>query len=132
MRFAEFVYYWRHHNHKMPMPGFDTETWRQLCRSYRNNTDVSKFFPDEPISFEMRAVTKLDLMIWVDEQLIPYITLKRPNKKHCAYGLKHTAEQEIGRYVCEGELQAALARRGYLVIDYYPISENFFKKRMEV
>ena len=131
MRFAEFVYYWHFVSRSTPMSGFNEETWRKLCQSYRNHTDVSEYFPDEPVSFQMVPVCQMDLGNWIDKQLMPYMTLKQPNKKHSAYELKHIAEREIGRYVCEGELQAALARRKYPVDDYYPIREAFFKIRME-
>lgn len=129
MRFAEFVYYFKTRSRRPPMEGFDPETWRRLCQSYRNNADVSNYFPDEPVRFEMRAFPEYHLMMWVADRLIPYMTLMRPNKKHSAYELKHIAEKEIGRYVCQGELQAALARRGFPMNDYYPIREEFFKKR---
>lgn len=65
---------------------------------------------------------------WIQVNLMPYMTLKYPNKKHSAYALKHIAEEKIGRYVSQEELQEALQECGYPVSDYYPISEKFFKE----
>ena len=129
MKFAEFVYYYHHCDTKTPMQGFDTETWRRLLVSYRNHshTVMPSYFPDEPVAFMMIPITMPDLSKWVHDELRPYMTLKHPNKKHTAYRLKHIAEKEIGRYVCEGELQAALARIGFPPCDHYPISEKFFQ-----
>lgn len=65
---------------------------------------------------------------WIRVNLLPYMTLKHPNKKHSAYALKHTVEKEIGRYVSQEELQDILHECGYPVNDYYPVSERFFKE----
>ena len=65
---------------------------------------------------------------WIQNVLMPYMTLKHPNKRHSAYVLKHIAEKEIGRYVSQEELQAALLDCGYPVSRYYPIREQFFKE----
>ena len=129
MRFAAFVYDWHFRKRSTPMKGFDEETWRRLCQAYQKRADVSAFFPDEPVPFRMVIFPEIKLTHWVHEELIPYMTLKRPNRKHSVYELKHIAEKEIERYVCQGELQAVLARCGFPMNDYYPIREEFFKKR---
>lgn len=65
---------------------------------------------------------------WVKNRLIPYMTLKHPNRKHSVYRVKHIAEKQLGRYVSQAELQAVLAAHGYPISNYYPISESFFKE----
>lgn len=65
---------------------------------------------------------------WIQVNLIPYMTLKQPNKKHSVYVLKHIVEKRFGRYVSQEKLQAVLQELGYPVSDYYPISERFFKE----
>jgi len=65
---------------------------------------------------------------WVKNRLIPYMTLKQPNRKHSVYRVKHIVEKQLGRYVSQEELQAVLAAHGYPISNYYPISESFFKE----
>lgn len=49
---------------------------------------------------------------WVREYLKPIKTL---NRRHTAYGLKHTAQRMLGFYVSEGELKESMERCGYRV-----------------
>lgn len=69
-----------------------------------------------------------DLDLYCMKEILPYMTRKTLNMKHTAYGLKHIAESEIGRYVSQNELQRTLAKFGYPVNDFYPISQNFYKE----
>lgn len=65
---------------------------------------------------------------WIDNNLMPYMTLKQPNKKHSAYAIKHIVEKYVGRYISQEELQSILEKHGFPVSDYYPISEYFFRR----
>ena len=65
---------------------------------------------------------------WIWKRLVPYMTLKRPNKKYSVFAIRHFAGKELGRYVSQEEMQTALKDFGFPVSKYYPVSDRFFKE----
>jgi len=55
---------------------------------------------------------------WVQERLLPYMTVKTYNQPS-SYGIKHAAEQEIGFYVCNGDIKWILLQLGQPCKKYY-------------
>lgn len=116
MTFADFMYYYYTCDDRMiPMNGFSKKDWKRLCYRYLYGYNVAEYFPDEPVPFRMTCFKVNQITQWIFNELRPYMTLK------------HIAEKAIGRYVCEGELQAVLATFGFPPSDHYPISEKFFQ-----
>lgn len=70
-----------------------------------------------------------DLLEYCHKEILPYMTRKTPNEKHSVYRLKHIAEAEIGRYVSQEEMQEALLTFGYPISTFYPLREEFFKRK---
>lgn len=72
---------------------------------------------------------------WIKMNLLPFMTLKTPNRKHTVYCIKHTVycikhivEKHTGKYISVDDLQAVLLEAGYPISRYYPISECFFRR----
>lgn len=65
---------------------------------------------------------------FVDLYLLPYMTLKRPNRRHSVYAIKTIIERETKQYISLENLQDYLAKCGYPVSDFYPVSERFFRR----
>lgn len=65
---------------------------------------------------------------WVKMYLLPFMTLKAPNRNHTVYCIKHIVEKHTGKYISVEDLQAILANAGYPISRYYPISEYFFRR----
>ena len=73
---------------------------------------------------------------WVDTKLMPYMTRKSINMHHSSYGLKHTAENEIGFYVSNGDIKLILLENGVSFWKEpgnpnvaYPISQKFYRSK---
>lgn len=75
----------------IPMNGFAEKDWKRLCYRYVRGYNVAKYFPDEPCSFTMSCFAMEKVYEWVRTELLPYMTLKHPNKKHSAYHDPHRA-----------------------------------------
>jgi len=78
---------------------------------------------------------------WAADNLIPYMTRKTINGRHTSYGLKHTAERELGMYVSNADIKLILAEFGipfkarlFSPNTSYPLSQKFYSAvdRMEV
>ena len=65
---------------------------------------------------------------WVKDNLIPYMTLKNPNRRHSTYYLKHLVECHSGQYLSQEDLQTILADYGFPASNYYPVREEFFRR----
>ncbi len=71
---------------------------------------------------------------WVETELMPFMTRKSINERHSSYGLKHTAENEIGFYVSNGDIKLILMELGVPHKSYwhspnvtYPLSQRFYR-----
>jgi len=64
--------------------------------------------------------TKPDLKEWVLKNLVKR---KTTNPHHTSYGLKHIAEQEIGRYVSNEEFHKTMIEAGFKA-EYLGFNEN--------
>lgn len=72
---------------------------------------------------------------WIEENLIPNL-IKRTNKYHSSYGLKHMCENDLEFYVSNYDIKYHMAMLGINGINFdnsinycYPISEKWFKAR---
>lgn len=73
---------------------------------------------------------------WVDTELMPYMTRKSFNERHSSYGLKHTAENELGFYVSNGDIKLILLEKGVPFKfepgspnTVYPLSQMFYRRK---
>lgn len=72
---------------------------------------------------------------WIEKNLIPNL-IKRTNKYHSSYGLKHMCEDDLEFYVSNYDIKYNMAMLGIEGISLdnsinycYPISEKWFKSR---
>ena len=70
---------------------------------------------------------------WVVGELMPFMRRKYINEHHSSYGLKHTAQRELGMYVTNGDIKLALLELGVRFKKYpgspnvcYPLSKRFY------
>lgn len=70
-----------------------------------------------------------ELLLYCEKEILPYMILKKPNKRHGVYYFKHVVEADMKRYVSQQDLQDALAKLGFPESNYYPISEKYFQTR---
>lgn len=96
--------------------------------------DGVPFFQKEYEHLLGQSIEKFEVIKeWVDTELMPHMTRHSINENYTSYNLKHTAEKELGFYVCNSDIKYALLENDVpFKVDVnpsYPLSENFYKIR---